>query len=77
MPQRKINLNHLPLWQQYLIALIVVSIVVAAALYFGSDDPVPSWINNCLIPGLGWAGLVLIILAIGDWIRKWRKPPKE
>ena len=80
MKRNKIDLTQLPKWQQYLIALVIVAIVVAAALVTGKDNPVPAWISQYLIPGLGWLGLILILLAVGDWVGKRlrsRKPSKE
>jgi hypothetical protein len=43
--------------------------IAAFAWVVGRDDPVPDWINGFLIPGLGWLGLILIAIVIGDWIR--------
>ena len=78
--RKKINLNTLPAWQQYLIGIVVIAIVVAAAWIVGKDDPVPAWITNCLIPLLSVLGVILIVLAVGEWLKRWRRneePPGE
>jgi hypothetical protein len=63
-----------------MIALAVIAIVVILAWFTGRDNPIPPWIVICLIPALAWFGLILIILAMRDWLRKRRsasKPPEE
>ena len=72
MTEKKIDLHRLPPWLQYLIAIVLVAIVAAAGWYFGRDRPVPHWIEHYLIPGLAWFGLLLIVLAVADWIRRRR-----
>ena len=72
MPRRRINLFALPAWLQYLIAAVVTAIIAGAGWYVGRDDPVPVWIKKYLIPGLGWLGLLLIVLAAVDRVRRGR-----
>jgi len=48
----------------------MTAIVVTAAWFVGRDKPVPNWIQNYLVPGLGWFGLVLILIVLVSWIRK-------
>ena len=67
---------------QYTISLALVIMVVIAGYIVGHDQPMPVWIENYLIPGLGWLGLVLILLVVIDWLtnilRSLRnEPPKE
>ncbi len=80
--RRKVTLETLPQWLKYLIALTLVSIVVTAAWFVGHNKPVPNWIENYLIPGLGWLGLVLILLVVIDWLKNMLRslrndPPRE
>jgi len=63
-------LNALPQWLRYVIAMVVVAVVAAAGWFVGRENPVPPWIERYLIPGLGWLGLLLIVIAVGDWIRR-------
>jgi hypothetical protein len=59
--RRPLDLRRLPRWLQYVIALAVVALVVAAAWAFGGDRPVPSWITGFVIPALGWLYVGLFI----------------
>jgi hypothetical protein len=53
-----------------LIALAVTTVIVVAAWFVGRDRSVPGWIENWLVPGLGWLGLFLIIIAVASEVRK-------
>lgn len=45
-------------------------IAIATAGYFvGRDKPVPHWIERYLVPGLGWLGLILILIVVADWLK--------
>ena len=70
MMKQQVNIRKLSTWREYLIAVLVTSVIVAVAWFVGRDQPTPAWISNYLIPGLGWLGLILIIIVIFDWIRK-------
>jgi uncharacterized membrane protein YkvI len=70
MPRKEINLRTLPTWLQYTIAVTVVGVVAAAAWFVGHEKLVPACIEHYLSPGLGWLGLLLIIIVIVDWFRK-------
>jgi hypothetical protein len=72
MAEKKFDLNALPPGVRYLIALVLVAVVGGAGWYVGRDRPTPYWIEHYLIPGLGWLGLLLIVLAVADWIRRRR-----
>lgn len=72
MSRNKPDLQNLPQWLQYLIAAVVMGGIAAAGWYIGRDRPVPLWIKGYLIPGLGWLGLFLIIVAVADWFRRRR-----
>jgi peptidoglycan/LPS O-acetylase OafA/YrhL len=73
-PRRKVDLRHLPRGTQYVIALTVVAVVVAAAWIVGQDRPVPTWITRFLVPALGVLYLVLTSVAVGSWLRRRRGP---
>ena len=64
MTGERVDLNRLPAWLQYLIALSVVAVVVGAAWAVGRDDPVPGWITHYLIPALGWLYIVLVVYVL-------------
>lgn len=70
MSRKKIDINNLPRWLQYAIAAVVMAAIAAAGYLVGRDRPTPEWITVWLIPALGWVGLVLIVLAVIDWIRR-------
>lgn len=70
MSRRRVDLRTLPVWLQYLIALTVAAMVMAAAWLVGRDEPVPYWIKNYLVPALGWIYLLLLAIVIIDWLRK-------
>ena len=72
MPKDKVDLRTLPGWLQYCIALSVVAVVVAAAWVVGRDDPVPGWIADYLIPILGVAYLVLVVVVVATHLLKRR-----
>ncbi len=71
MTANKVNVRQLAP-RQYVVAILVMAVVAAAGWYIGRDRPVPHWIQAYLIPGLAWFGLVLIVLALVDWIRRRR-----
>jgi hypothetical protein len=60
IPRQNIDLKQLPIWLQYTIALSVTTIVVITAWQVGHNQPTPQWINQFLIPTLGWIYLVLL-----------------
>ena len=72
MADEKINLNAQPAWLRYSIAIVITATIAAVGWYFGRNRPVPHWIQAYLIPGLAWFGLLLIVLAVVDWIRRRR-----
>lgn len=73
--------EQLPRRLQSTIAIVITIVIAAVAYFVGRDRPVPVWIENFLIPALGWLGVVLIVLAAADWLRErrraGRKPPPE
>ena len=53
----------------------VAALVVALALWVNDGAQSPRWITNGLIPVLGWIYLALAAYALGYWLwRKWRGP---
>lgn len=76
------NNQKLRIWPHYTVAIIVSVAIGLAGYLVGRDNPVPPWIENFLIPALAWLGVVLILLAVGDWLRQRRRasrrpPPEE
>jgi hypothetical protein len=61
MSRIRIDLKKLPVWQQYVIALVVVTIVVAAAWAIGRNTAVPVWITNYFVPLSGWIGILVLL----------------
>ncbi len=52
------------------VTTIVLMTTIATAGYLtGRNRPTPPWIEHYLIPGLGWLGLVLIMIVVVDWLR--------
>lgn len=69
MARKKVDLKFLPAWLQSLIVLSIVTFVAIAGYLIGRDRPVPLWIDQHLIPGLGWFGLALIAIVTIDWLK--------
>ncbi|OUL31317.1 hypothetical protein BV372_20360 [Nostoc sp. T09] len=66
--RKKVDLKTLPVFLQYVIALLVSTIVFALAWYVGKDKPIPDWIQNYIMPNLGWIGIVLLSYFFGRWL---------
>jgi hypothetical protein len=66
--REKVDLSTLPVFFQYLTALSVSAIVFTLAWYFGKDKLVPDWVQNYIIPNLGWVGIGLLIYFFTRWI---------
>jgi hypothetical protein len=60
MSRIRVDLMKLPLWQRYVISVVIVTIVVAAAWMVGRNQPVPAWINSYLVRFAGWFGVFAI-----------------
>jgi hypothetical protein len=65
MERKRVDLKLLPIWLQYVIAITITLVVVALAWRLGRDRPIPNWMQTWLVPGLGWAGLVLLVTGVG------------
>jgi hypothetical protein len=70
--RRRVGLGGLRSIVQHTIALAIIIPIAAFAWVVGRDDPVPDWITDVLVPGLGWVGLILIVILIVDWVRQRR-----
>ena len=72
-PRRRINLFRLlsPAARLALAAAVVVAVSLAA-WWIGRDRPVPAWISAGLVPFLGWAYIVLALVALVSWWRRRR-----
>jgi hypothetical protein len=60
MSRIRVDLKKLPTWKQYVIAIVVVTIVVVTAWMVGRNRPVPTWLNHYLVPFAGWFGIFAI-----------------
>ena len=59
-PYRRVDLHKLPVWIQYVIALVTVAVVVGLALAFsGGEHETPSWLTDTLPPILGALAIVV------------------
>ncbi len=58
-PYRRVDLHKLPVWIQYVIALVTVAVVVGLALAFSGEDETPSWLTDTLPPILGALAIVV------------------
>jgi peptidoglycan/LPS O-acetylase OafA/YrhL len=70
MSRKKVSLDNLPRWLQYTIAAVLMGAIAAAGYLVGRDEPTPAWIEQGLVPVLGWVALILIIIVAADWIRR-------
>lgn len=59
----------LPIRLRYTITLILMTLIAIAGYIIGRDRPVPPWIDQHLVPGLGWFGLALIAIVFIDWLK--------
>jgi len=69
-----INLGRLPVWLQTLISLSVVAVVAGLAWWSGRGTPPAAWIQNGLIPVLGWVFIALVVIAV---LAGWRRQRKS
>lgn len=68
MGRKKVDLKSLPVWLQYSIALLTAAIIFALAWYVGKDKPMPDWIQDYIMPNLGWVGIVLLSYFFIRWL---------
>ena len=72
MSRKKVDLRTLPAWLYYIVALVVTVAIMIVAWIVGRDRPIPDWIENYLIPSLGWVFLLFLAVAIIGWLLKKR-----
>jgi hypothetical protein len=70
MPPKHYAMNKRFVRLQYAIAALLMAAIAAAGYFIGRDRPIPAWIERFLMPGLGWLGLVLIVIIVIDWIKR-------
>lgn len=58
-----------PSTQKILFVFSLMTSIAITGYIIGRDQPVPSWIERHLIPGLGWFGLILIAIVVIDWLK--------
>jgi len=66
-PRKKVNLAALPLWSQYVIALVVTGAVTFLAWRIGHSRPTPAWLG-VLQPVWMILGPVLIVFFVVRWL---------
>ncbi|MCP4658897.1 MAG: hypothetical protein GY856_26090 [bacterium] len=64
MNRRRIDMRTLPSWLQWTISLAIVVVVSLVAWQVGKEDPVPAWVAELLVPGLGILFLVLLVVGL-------------
>ena len=57
--------------------LLLMCFIATAGYIIGRDQPVPPWIDQHLIPGLGWFGLILIAIVVIDWLKNVVMPKND
>lgn len=57
-------------WLQYIITAALMAVIAVVGYLIGRDQPVPAWIDAWLMPALAWFGLLLIVIAAVDWLRR-------
>lgn len=74
-PRRRIDLHRtLSAPARWALALLIVGVVALLAVWQGHDRPVPAWIEEGLVPALGWIWLGLAALAlVGVGLPAWRR----
>lgn len=76
-PRIVINLRLLPLWLQYVIALVVVAGVLILVWHTRAERPVPNWFSHYVLPAIQWGGgaILILVLAYGAvrWLGQGRK----
>lgn len=73
MAQQKLRLES-SMKLQYTITIILMIAIATAGYFVGRNNPTPAWIDQYLIPGLGWLGLVLMSIVAIDWLMNLNKP---
>ena len=54
-----------------IITIVLMGSITIAGYIVGRHQPTPKWIENVLVPGLGWVGLALILMAIAAGVKNW------
>ncbi len=67
----------LPIRLRYTITLTLMILIAIAGFIIGRSRPVPPWIDQHLIPGLGWFGLILIAIVFIDWLKNISRPKND
>lgn len=49
---------------KYIITVVITGLIVFLAWQSGENQPPPEWVIEYLVPFLGWAYIVLVIVAI-------------
>lgn len=73
----RIDLRRIPPLPRYALALAVVAAVAALAWSVGKDDPVPGWVDDRLVPVLGWLWIAAVVYLVALRLRRGRAAGKE
>ncbi len=68
MPRKKIDLHRLPLWLQYLIAILVAGTMFGLVYALKGSEPASPWIITYLTDRSGVTALGLVILFSLIWL---------
>ena len=68
MPRKKVDLTRLPAWQQYLIAILVVGLVVGVVYVLKGNQPTPPWIETYLTKKKHVTAIALAVLLMIVWL---------
>ena len=64
MPRKKVDMSKLPLWLQYLIAIVVAGFVFGLVYILEGDQASPSWIETYLTEQAHVTAARLLLLLI-------------
>jgi heme/copper-type cytochrome/quinol oxidase subunit 2 len=68
--RRVIDLHSLPMWVQYLIAIVVAGLVAFMAWHIARSRPAPGWLGPSLAVWM-WLGPALIVFFVVKRLVKW------
>ena len=67
-PRKKVDLTRLPLWLQYLTAILLAVLVFGLVYLQKGNQPMPDWIKVYVIEKPGVTALILLALFAFIWL---------